>query len=218
VSIALNLLGDVRWRKRAVVGDRPRALLAALAARVGRPVPADELIELVWGEEPPVNGPKSLQVLVSRTRSACGAESIVRDGAGYRLGAGPGEVDSVRLSQLVHDAATALDLDAARAAELAQDALALADGLSAPSGDDTGPLAGVRRTAAADVGAARVTQARASSRMGAHGDALPVLEDALADRPRDEPLLADLLRSEAAVRGPAAALERFERYRRSLRE
>ncbi len=34
----------------------------------------------------------------------------------------------------------------------------------------------------------------------------------------DEPLLADLLRSEAAMRGPAPALERFERYRRDLRE
>src|SRR5581483_10210923 len=33
-----------------------------------------------------------------------------------------------------------------------------------------------------------------------------------------EALLADLLRSEAAVRGPGAALERFERYRRDLRE
>jgi predicted ATPase/DNA-binding SARP family transcriptional activator len=157
-------------------------------------------------------------VLVSRTRSACGAESIVRDGAGYRLGAGPGEIDSVRLSHLVRDCATALDRDAALAAELAQGALVLADGLSGPSGDDTGPLAGVRRAAAADVAAARVIHARASSRMGAHGDALPALETAHAERPRDESLLADLLRSEAAVRGPAAALERFERYRRGLRE
>ena len=38
----------------------------------------------------PGNGMKSLQVLVSRARSACGADAIVRDGAGYRLGAGPG--------------------------------------------------------------------------------------------------------------------------------
>src|SRR5262249_59388622 len=30
--------------------------------------------------------------------------------------------------------------------------------------------------------------------------------------------VAELLRSEAALRGPAAALERFERYRRGLRE
>jgi predicted ATPase/DNA-binding SARP family transcriptional activator len=218
VSIALNLLGDVRWRQQAVVGDRPQALLAALAARGGRPVPARELVELVWGDEPPVNGLKSLQVLVSRTRSACGADAIVRDGAGYRLGAEPDEVDSGRLAALARDAGAALDRDAALAAELARDALALADGLTGAIGAADGPLAQVRQAAAADAEAARITLARASSRMAAHTDALPVLECAHADRPGDESVLADLLRSEAAVRGPAAALDRYERYRRGLRE
>ncbi len=60
--------------------------------------------------------------------------------------------------------------------------------------------------------------ARASSRLGAHAAALPGLELAQTESPRDEALLADLLRSEAAVRGPAVALERFERYRRELRD
>ncbi len=218
MSIALSLLGDVRWRQRVVTGDRPRALLAALAARGGRPVPDDELIELIWGDEPPVNGLKSLQVLVSRTRSACGADAIVRDGAGYRLGAAPGEVDSARLAQLVRDAGTALDRDAAAAAEFARQALTLADGVTRGANGSVGPLADVRRAAAADAAAARAILARASSRMGAHGAALAALEAAYAEGPRDESLLADLLRSEAAVRGPAAALDRFERYRRDLRE
>ena len=31
MSIALTLLADVRWRGRPVAGDRPQALLAALA-------------------------------------------------------------------------------------------------------------------------------------------------------------------------------------------
>jgi len=217
MSIALTLLGDVRWRQQPVVGDRPQALLAALAARGGRPVPADELIELVWGEDAPANGLKSLQVLVSRTRSACGSDVIVRDGAGYRLGASTGEVDSMRVASLVRDAAGVLDRDAALAADLAREALALADGLPGSTGVD-GPLAEVRRAAAADAEAARVTLARAGSRMGSHAGALPVLEVASAGRTEDESLLADLLRSEAAVRGPAAALERFERYRRDLRD
>ncbi|HXW87325.1 MAG TPA: BTAD domain-containing putative transcriptional regulator [Streptosporangiaceae bacterium] len=217
MSIALTLLGDVRWRQRAVVGDRPQALLAALAAGRGRPVSADELIELVWGDEPPVNALKSLQVLVSRTRSACGGDVIVRDGAGYRLGAAPDEVDSVRLAALVRDAAGALDGDAAQAMALAGAALELADGRSAAPGGG-GPLAELRLAAAADVATALVIQARALSRTGKHGEALTVLEAAWAGEPRDESLLADLLRSEAAVRGPAAALERFERYRRDLRE
>jgi len=218
VCIALTLLADVRWRGRPVAGDRPQALLAALAARDCRPVRPEELIELVWGEDAPSNGLKSLQVLVSRARSAYGADAIVRDGAGYRLGAAPGEVDSARLAELVRAASAVLDRDAAAAERLAREALALTAGLSGAADGDDGPLAEVRRAAAADAATARVILARASSRAGAHAAALPVLELAHAQLPRDEPLLSDLLRSEAAVSGPATALERFERYRRDLRE
>ncbi len=218
MSVALNLLEDVRWRGQPVVGDRPRALLAALAAGGGRAVRADELIEQIWRDEAPANATKSLQVLVSRTRTACGADAVVRDGIGYRLGVAPAEVDSLRLSALVNEAKAALERDAASAATLARDALALAAGPPAPTGEDDGPLHDIRRTAAADIASAAAVLARASSRMGEHADALPALEAAHAGRPDDESLLADLLRSEAVVRGPAAALERFERYRRQVRE
>ena len=136
MTIALNLLADVRWRGKPVAGDRPQALLAALAAGGGRSVRAEELIELVWGDEAPLNGMKSLQVLVARARNVCGADAIVRDGGGYRLGAAPGEVDSARLSRLVRDATAALDRDAAAAAALAREALALTDGLPGVSNGD----------------------------------------------------------------------------------
>jgi predicted ATPase/DNA-binding SARP family transcriptional activator len=218
VTVALTLLDDVRWRGAVVVGDRPQALLAALAAGGGRTVRAEDLVELVWGDEAPANATKSLQVLVSRTRSACGPDVIVRDGVGYRLGIEPGEVDSVRLSALVRDARAALNTDAAAAAELARSALALADGLPLTADGEDGPLPEVRRAAAADLAAARVILARACGRIGAHADALPLLEAASAEQPDDESLLADLLRSEAVIRGPGAALERFERYRRDLRD
>jgi predicted ATPase/DNA-binding SARP family transcriptional activator len=218
VSIALTLLAEVRWRGRPVAGDRPQALLAALAARGSRPVRPAELIELVWGDDAPSNGPKSLQVLVSRARSACGADAIVRDGVGYRLGAAPDEVDSTRLAELVSAAAAALDRDAAAAEGLAREALALTAGLSGTAEGDDGPLAELRRAAAEDAATAGVILARASSRAGAHAAALPALVAAHARWPQDEPLLADLLRSEAAVSGPATALERYERYRRDLRE
>jgi hypothetical protein len=57
-------------------------------------------------------------VLVSRARTACGADAIVRDGVGYRLGAAPGEVDSARLAELVRAATAELDRDAAAAGGL----------------------------------------------------------------------------------------------------
>ena len=213
---ALTLLGDVRWRGAPVASERSRALLAALAAAGGRPVRAERLIDLVWGEEAPADAAKGLQVLVSRTRTALGADAIVRDAVGYRLGVDPAEVDSVRLSALARDAAAALDDDADRAATLAREALALANGLPAPVDAEADPLAELRRAAAGDLATARVVLARASSRTGAHAQALPALEAAHAERPDDEALLADLLRSEAAVRGPGAALERYEAYRQDL--
>ena len=218
MTVALTLLGDVRWRGAPVAGERSQALLAALAAAGGRPVRAERLIDLVWDDEAPANATKGLQVLISRTRTACGADSIVRDAAGYRLGVNPAEVDCIRLAALVRDAAAALDDDADHAATLARDALALADGLPAPADDEAGPLTEVRREAAGDLATARVILAQASSRTGAHAEALPGLEAAHARRADDEALLADLLRSEAVVRGPGAALERYERYRQDLLE
>ncbi|MDX6724013.1 MAG: hypothetical protein QOD73_2417, partial [Solirubrobacteraceae bacterium] len=215
MTVALTLLGDVRWRGAPVAGERSQALLAALAAAGGRPVRSERLIDLVWGDEAPADAAKGLQVLVSRTRSALGADAILRDAAGYRLGLDPGEVDCVRLAALVRDAATALDEDAVRAAALSREALALEDGRPA-AGDEADPLTEVRRAAEGDLAAARVILAQASSRTGAHAEALPRLEAAHLTRADDEALLADLLRSEAVVRGTGAALERYERYRQDL--
>src|SRR6202035_1475554 len=98
--------------------------------------------------------------------SACGADAIIRDGAGYRLGAAPAEVDSARLGGLVRAAAPGLEPDPAAAAGLAREALALTAGLSGTADGDDGPLAEVRRAAAADADAARVIAARASSPAG----------------------------------------------------
>ncbi|HVU77818.1 MAG TPA: helix-turn-helix domain-containing protein, partial [Gaiellaceae bacterium] len=129
MTVVLRLLDGVRWDETAVVGERPQALLAALAASGGRTVSDDRLVELVWGDDAPANATKSLQVLVSRTRTACGPDAILRDGSGYRLGVGPAEVDAVRLASLVSEARAALPGDAAAARALAGEALTLADGL-----------------------------------------------------------------------------------------
>ncbi|MDO8211638.1 BTAD domain-containing putative transcriptional regulator [Conexibacter sp. CPCC 206217] len=248
MPVILTLLDGVRWQGAPVVGDRSQALLAALAAQRGRPIRNERLVELIWGEDAPANAAKALQVVVSRTRAACGGDAIVRDGEGYRLGVAPEQVDSGRLAALVADARRALASDplganaSARAADRltaaapgrlsaptrasdpldaaasARAAIALGEALSPVGADEDGPLADVRRAAARDVAAARLVLARATGRGGAHTEALPLLEAAHAAQPDDESLLADLLRSEAAVRGPGAALERFERHRRALRD
>lgn len=187
---ALTLLDDVRWHGEPVVGARPGALLEALVAAGPAGCSAESLIEAVWGEDRLANPTKALQVLVSRVRSATHPRVVERTSRGYRLGLGRHEVDVLAQADLVEAARVAHTdgrLDDAVAA--ARDALALA-----PSD-----------------AAARVL-AIALGRSGRHAEALPLLEELSTD----DAVLAQLLRSEAAVRGPAAALERYERHRAGL--
>ncbi|GAA2999604.1 BTAD domain-containing putative transcriptional regulator [Streptosporangium longisporum] len=211
MSPVLVLLDGVRWQGARVIGDRARTLLAVLALHGRAGVGDERLIEELWPDEVPANPAKALQVVVSRTRAATRADVVVRIPRGYRLGLPAGQVDALLLDALVEQARAALgDDDTELARRRAEEALDLAAG--GPDGA-TGPLAELRDAAAGRAAEARRVAAIARSRSGAHESALPLLEEASADRPHDEEVLACLLRSEAAVRGAAAALERYERYR-----
>ncbi|MDX8036493.1 tetratricopeptide repeat protein [Lentzea sp. BCCO 10_0856] len=58
------------------------ALRQALAARPGRPVSFDELIDAIWGAERPANPKQALRNLVQRLRAT---EQVVTEPGGYRL-------------------------------------------------------------------------------------------------------------------------------------
>ncbi|GII77594.1 hypothetical protein Sru01_25760 [Sphaerisporangium rufum] len=210
MSPTLVLLDGVRWRGSRVVGDRARTLLAVLAMHGRAGIGEERLVEELWPDEAPANPAKALQVVVSRTRAATCADAVVRLPRGYRLGLPAEQVDALLLDALVEQARAALGVgDTALARSRAEEAIGLAGGLDGA----TGPLAELRGAAARRVTEARRVAAIARGRSGAHESALPLLEAAAADRPYDEELLGCLLRSEAAVRGAAAALERYERYR-----
>ncbi|GII63626.1 hypothetical protein Skr01_37110 [Sphaerisporangium krabiense] len=219
MSPVLVLLDGVRWQGERVIGDRARSLLAVLAMHGRAGVGDERLIEELWPDEAPANPTKALQVVVSRTRAATGAEVVLRIPRGYRLGLPADQVDALLLGALVEQARAALgEDDTALARRRAEEAMALLagglDGTTGPRDEmTTGPLAELRGVAAGWAAEARRVAALARGRSGAHEGALPLLEEAAADRPHDEELLACLLRSEAAVRGAAAALERYERYR-----
>lgn len=88
-----------------VRGAKERLLLARLVAARGRTVPTSELIDTLWGEEPPRSAAKSLQTFVARLRAALaphtdGASVIVTEGAGYRLAVDPAQVDAERFLRL----------------------------------------------------------------------------------------------------------------------
>jgi DNA-binding SARP family transcriptional activator len=115
-----------------VVGARrQRALLARLILDANRVVGCSPLVDSVWGSAMPVHPEAALQVVVSRLRASLGpcGRRIVADASGYRLEAGPEEIDLLWAESLLRDGRLALaSNEGGRAADLFDRALALWDG------------------------------------------------------------------------------------------
>ncbi|MGY1456539.1 BTAD domain-containing putative transcriptional regulator [Streptomyces sp. SS8] len=107
------VLGPVRaWRDGEPVGvgsPQQRALLAALLLRGGQTATAQELVDALWGEEPPQRALAALRTYASRLRKALGAEALISESGGYAIGLGPG-------TELDADTAAAHALEAEKAA------------------------------------------------------------------------------------------------------
>jgi len=191
------------------------ALLAVLAAAGGAPVSEERLVAALWPEDRPAHERKALQVVVTRARAATSPELVVHDGSGYRLGVPADRVDSGIVEKSLGGAEAAW-----RAADPVATLTHAANALTPTVLDDDqdGPLGALRHRAQRDVDRARRLLGLACSATGEHQQALVALEDSLAHHGSDEEMLAALLRSEAAVRGPAAALNRYEQHRRRLAE
>jgi predicted ATPase/DNA-binding SARP family transcriptional activator len=112
-----------------VRGGKQRALLALLALQRGRPVSADRLIDLLWGDGQAANPANALQAQIGQLRRTFGAAAILTSEAGYALAAGPDDVDVVRFGQLVSEGRRlAGDGEAARASAALSEALGLRRG------------------------------------------------------------------------------------------
>jgi DNA-binding SARP family transcriptional activator/tetratricopeptide (TPR) repeat protein len=102
-------------------GDRPvvvqaaklRALLAVLLLRANEHVPIDELIDRLWGDHPPANARRTLQVYVMRLRSLFGdgtARRLIRTRPdGYLLHTDPDSVDLTVFRRTVRQARETAD-------------------------------------------------------------------------------------------------------------
>ncbi|MEV4049566.1 BTAD domain-containing putative transcriptional regulator [Amycolatopsis sp. NPDC049688] len=128
--VEIVLLGEVTVRvdgRRVDLGPaRQRCVLAALAVDAGRLVPADRLVERVWGADTPRRGRAVLHSYISRLRMAfAGALEVVHRSDGYMLVAPQADqpVDLLRFRALRGQARHADD-DTRRVA-LLSDALAL---------------------------------------------------------------------------------------------
>ena len=118
---------DDEERDIVVTGAKLRALLVLLALQAGRVVSAEQLIDALWGEDPPAGVRNGLQALVSKLRRALGDPEIVAmRGSGYALDVAEESVDVHRFEALVRRGRAAIT-DGDREAAVAS--LAEADGL-----------------------------------------------------------------------------------------
>ncbi|MFF4119586.1 ATP-binding protein [Streptomyces sp. NPDC001714] len=217
----LTLLPRVACRGREITAPRLRGLLALLAADLRTGCSTGRLVEGLWPDELPERPGKAVQILVSRLRSQLGAELVVSTPTGYRLGLDETQVDSSAL--LVHEAASA---ERARAGDhegalaRAEAGLALWDGSVGAGADEKAhdPVAALRADRLRAYRALVRSHALALARLGRRAEATAPLAELNRRLPRDEEVLAELLRCEAAGAGRAAALTRFDGYRRRLRD
>jgi predicted ATPase/DNA-binding SARP family transcriptional activator len=131
-QIDVRLLGhlevDVSGERVRFEGVKQRRLFAMLALRAPEAVSADELVEALWGDEPPTGAGPALQKQISRLRRRLGdGGSLVRHRPpGYALDVDPLAIDFRCFEELLRRARVALGRDdPERAAADLQTALAL---------------------------------------------------------------------------------------------
>lgn len=113
-----TVLGPVEaWRDGTELRLGPpkqRAVLALLLAQAGRPVPAYQLIDALWGQSPPLSARNVVHRHVGALRrllepglaSRSAARRLVRDGDGYRLDVATDELDLLQFRALRERAGT----------------------------------------------------------------------------------------------------------------
>ncbi|WP_063843037.1 BTAD domain-containing putative transcriptional regulator [Sphaerimonospora mesophila] len=228
-----GILGPVEARPDdaspvAVGGPKVRALLSLLLLAAGRVVTTEQLIDGMYGTEPPAGAVNALQAQVSRLRRLLGElrfggppfrDLLVRHPAGYLLAVEPDDVDALRFERLAAAGRRRLAAgDHTGAVEHLRRALglwrgsALADVVDAPfAAAQTARLEELRLSAAEDLVEARLT-------LGEHDGLVAELRERTAAHPLRERSIGQLMRALYAAGRQAEALTAFENARRRIAE
>ncbi len=114
----VQLLGPVRaWqdeRELELGPPRQRAVFAVLAMHTNKTVSRDELVDGVWGDDPPASAVNSVYIYVAGLRRAlepdrgrrAPATILASSGAGYQLRLEPGQPDAVAFGRHLAKART----------------------------------------------------------------------------------------------------------------
>jgi len=185
-------------------GAKQRAALAVLALHAGRVVPAERLVDALWGDDPPPTAATALQGHISRLRRLLGADAIATARPGYVLRVPANRVDALRFEELRET-----DLEGALALWRGD---ALADVAAEPGlGDEARRLDELRAT---------VTEQLMDEQLaaGRHAELVPRLEERVAADPLRERPVAQLVLALYRSGRPADALAAYGTYRARLRD
>jgi len=222
------LLGPLEARRRQrtlrLGSIKHRMLLAKLLLHPNQVVSTDELIDTVWGEEPPPTVRQSLQNHVAALRKAIEPGSaplprmlVTRD-PGYLLEVDPEQLDLHRFQRLVGQGRRALaEGDAAKAASVLTRALSLWRGpvladVTAAADAAWPELVGVDELRVAAV----ETRIEADLALGRHHELASELEALIRQHPLREQLHGQLMLALYRAGRQADALAAYRNARRTL--
>jgi DNA-binding SARP family transcriptional activator len=201
----------------SVGGPKLRALLAVLLLHPNEVVPADRLIDELWGEDSPERAAAALRVNVSRLRKALPQDVLTTRSPGYVVGVEPDAVDLHRFERLVDEGRTLLHRGlAADASERLRDALSLWRGPA---------LADFAYESFAQAAIARLEEIRlaavelridADLALGRHDELIGELEALVAEHPLREHLRKCLMTALYRSGRHAEALDAYQDARRGL--
>ncbi|WP_031069027.1 BTAD domain-containing putative transcriptional regulator [Streptomyces sp. NRRL S-118] len=222
-TVRISVLGPLQaWqdgRPLRLGPLRQQAVLAALALRAGRTLSPQELLDGVWGVEPPVAN--VVPVYIYRLRKALrigdGPDAVIEhDRRGYRLASGAVDVDVARMEELLAGIGAA-----DRAGEPAEVILLCSQALELFRGELLaglpGPLAEMERLRLTDRRIA-IAQRKAECRLrlGQCSEAIAELYALFSAHPLNEPVAALLMRALYRNGRQIDALTVFDRARRRL--
>jgi DNA-binding SARP family transcriptional activator len=203
--LRFEVLGEVRALRGGVPIDlgpaKQRAVLAVLLLQAGRPVPTHQIVDAVWGDEPPENGANVVQKYVAGLRRVLDpdraprtpGELLALTGSGYVLRTADATVDADDFQAAINRAT------AERAANRPMDAAStLRAGLALWHGDALAGLGGsifdAARTRLADTRAsAWETWAEIGLEHGRAVHLIPELTRLVTEFPLREGLRAQLM-------------------------